>query len=84
MSNHTVELEKLKSLLSSTQNELEDTTEEWQEKFKIEQAKSKEAIKKQSQIELEFGKLADQFSEEQDLRKIAEKEIEGMNKVIIF
>jgi len=45
LGNNTVELENLKTVLTATQQKLEEASEEWEEKVRIEKARAKDAIK---------------------------------------
>lgn len=49
-------MEKLKSQLETTQHELASAKEEWSEKYMNEASKAKEAIKKNSELELLLSK----------------------------
>jgi hypothetical protein len=78
LSQNTVEMEKLKSQLENTKKVLLETKEEWVEKFSNEQIRSKEAISKNSQLELDLNKEKKKSETERDKREIIEKELEGI------
>lgn len=71
-------MEKLKSLLGNTQKELIETREELGEKFTNEKIRSKEAISKNSQLELDLDKERKKNDKERDMREIVEKELKGI------
>jgi hypothetical protein len=77
-------LEKLKSLLGNTQKELIETREELGEKFTNEKIRSKEAISKNSQLELDLDKERKKNDKERDMREIVEKELKGICLLFYF
>ena len=71
-------MEKLKSLLFSTQKELEESSEDLTEKIKNEAAKAREAIQKNSELELLVSKMKGEISEERETKTFALAEVEGI------
>ena len=71
-------MEKLKSLLFSTQKELEESSEDLTEKIKNEAAKAREAIQKNSELELLVSKMKGEISEEREIKTSALAEVEGI------